>query len=357
MNSFISNSKNYCFLFFVFYFLFFGSFIFFIIKPHLFYWRAWEFITEVSYQIPHKTKWKYFEHGAEERDNPWVKEHHARLTTVSCNKLGYRTSLFKNQKPIIVVSGDSNTWGSNLSDNETVPWLLAEFLNVPVWNLGKFLYTTQKHIKSEEFSNTKIIVEIPLRGHLWILPNFKPFEILDAPECSAGIGSINKNWFNYTKIHPNRYFLLAKIVRSCHCKYRLRRLLNKFIYCHEPPIDPSFGKLDIEETADLIAQISDIYKEAGYQYVFGVIPDSGTIKYTKKIPEQVISEDTQLAELLKAKGVHYVDIAKAFRESNDRPAYFLPTDSHISPIGAQKIADLLGIYLHNNFQDLIRNEN
>lgn len=353
MNSFTSSSRKYFLVIAAFFFLFYGSYALFLYKPHLFYWRAWEYIDEVAYTVPHRRHWKGFEQGDEERDNPFIPEHHKRKNVVSCNKLGYRSCCFDDLKPNLLVVGDSNTWGSGLSNDETVAWQLAQRLNVPTYNLGKMLYRTHHLINNQEFSETKFIVEIPLRGHLWIIDRYEPFVIDEQSKPFLDLylqkDGAQRSIGNLFKIHPNRFFPISKLIRSLQVNKRVKRHLSKRIKFSQPPGDPNFAKIYTDKVAKQIREISDMYEAAGYTYIFGVIPDSCAAKQRNGIPQHIVTEDIELAKLLEEENIHYVDIAKAFRESSDVNSYFLPTDSHISRLGARVIAEELEKYLRAHF--------
>ncbi len=207
-NLFIFNSnkrfKKYFSLTLVFYTTFYLSFILFMFFPSMFYYRSWEWFEEIVYKIPYKSIWKGHEKGDASRryifhfQKKWK-------TTVSCDKEGYRSTFMKCEKYPIAIFGDSHIWGSGLSDEETISWILSKNLNLPVFNAGRDTYAILNLITNKKISKAKILIEMIAQRHLSIYP-LQKIELGEPP-----LRIYKPNFFNFTKIHPKRYFLFLKL--------------------------------------------------------------------------------------------------------------------------------------------------
>lgn len=351
-----SNYKKYSFVLGLFYLIFFVSFGTFVVKPRWFYWRAWEFFEEIAYWIPHKNKWKDYEMGDVERTQgkSYYKKHLKWRTVVSCNDQGGRSIPIKSENYAVVFGGDSQTWGSGLSDSQTIPWKVAKKLSLPVYNAAKFPFTIQKGLKNPYLVNAKILVEIPVRAHL----DSSHFAVLpqlgkeDPRNYFHGYTNPRKRHiFNYAEIHPKRYFLPAKLLRSIKLEKGIEFLCKGFLPCSKAPKQslPEVHREDgIRKIAEGIKARAQAFEEMGYIYIFGVIPGKHIID-VKYLDESTTKLDQLLKELLIESGVHYVDIPSCFREHPLRRELYIPTDTHVNEYGAELIAVEISRYIEENF--------
>lgn len=106
----------------------------FQLNPKWFYWRAWEYFTDIVYhnqKVP--AVWEGPERGDLSRRNLlfYSKSHATRVTT---DQDGFRSTPPLPGPYRVAFLGDSTIFGSGLSDDETLPWLLAQKLGVRVFN-------------------------------------------------------------------------------------------------------------------------------------------------------------------------------------------------------------------------------
>ena len=170
MSLFIFNSeanfRKYFLFVLVFYVTYFFSFGLFIIKPSIFYWRAWEFFEELGFCIPQKLEWNGYEYGDASRR--YIYSFHNKWTTqVSIDHEGFRSVPFRSDSYPIVIVGDSNTWGSGFSDEETIPWIVAKKLAVPVFNGARKPFTLLKMINNPRIKGDESYSRIDLTTFGW----------------------------------------------------------------------------------------------------------------------------------------------------------------------------------------------
>src|SRR5262249_37018388 len=142
-----------------FYFIYFCSLGLFFWKPSLFYYRAWEYYDEIGYHVPNHSKWVADETGDQSRSFIFSFKKHW-LTVVSIDDEGYRSVPFQTNQFPVLIFGDSHTWGSGLSDEETIPWQVALKMGIPVFNGGRLPFTLSKMLNNPRLKEAKIIVEL-----------------------------------------------------------------------------------------------------------------------------------------------------------------------------------------------------
>lgn len=361
------NYRKYSLVLGTFYLIFFVSFGTFIAKPRWFYWRAWEYFKEVAYWVPHKEKWRGYELGDQERTlgANAVSMHYQWKTSASCDKGGYRSIPYRSDQYPIVMGGDSQTWGSGLSDHQTIPWRVAKKLALPVCNLAKDPFTVEKYLGHSHLVNAKMIIETPVRGHLYSY-HFAASPILEKGDFRLPIVEVGedkvktlsielqkeKSILNYCDIHPRRYFLPAKLFRMVKLD-RIGSLLRFIPFNRNNNVAPLPGYLTEEGIQDIAKGIlsrAQAFEKMGYQYIFGIIPDKGVID-VEELNGSITELDELLKHLLLDAGVHYVDIPSAFRNHPLRRALFLSTDSHINESGAELVASEIVNYLESHCED------
>lgn len=278
-NSSIFSSKLRCQTYLIFglsfYALYLICFILFIVNPSIFYYRAWEFYDEVGYCIPNKLKWNRVELGDESRQfiysfqKKWP-------TQVSVDHEGFRAVPILTDTFPILFTGDSHTWGSGLSDEETIP-----------------------------------------------------------------------------KVHPKRFFLPLKLLREFNFKKNILNELKRFQrdeYTIPIHASPKFKieEHDIEYAVQNIAKRSSDLEQLGYHYIFAIIP-SKTMQLSYHIDPKIIEKESLIARTMDAHHIHYIDFCHLFREAEDVHRLYIPSDSHLSKMGASLIANVLTDYLKHEF--------
>ena len=358
MNLYTSNSRSFK-KYFLFplglYFLLTLSVIAFLIYPAGFYFRAWEYFNEIVYHIPSSKIWDRYEQGDFSRTYIFSLQS-ARKTHVSCNEEGCRSVPFVSDSYPVLIAGDSNIWGNGLSDDETIPWRIAERLEIPVYNVAKKQFTLDVVLDNPKLKDTKLIVEMITRGHMYPFYIGNPFKIKRYEPFQFAIKAIGTysgySYLNFLKIHPKRYFFPYKLVRYI----RLQNIVAEFsrYFLQQSPqikinraAEPLSSEAEVHDMAGRMIKRAKEIEELGYSYVFAMLPDRHTI-LVDEFDEEIIYLDAVLKKRLEDSGIQYIDISTKFREHPDRPSLFQPIDTHISAEGAEYITEIVVDYLNQN---------
>jgi len=115
-------------------FIFFGLVIIYLIFPKLFFFRGWEFFNTLVYQQNDKLSYTIKESGDASRD--YIFKKYSKSNKITINKYGNRVACYdpKKMKSILIL-GASQTFGSGLDDEETLPKLLCNYSkNISIYN-------------------------------------------------------------------------------------------------------------------------------------------------------------------------------------------------------------------------------
>ena len=154
--------KNNSFSLYLFYFgtLFVLHLLFypiFMAFPEPFYYRPWEYFDELAYKNnKYATKWQGKEYGDLTRGNYFCRQE-SYETSVTTDKDGFRSVPFDNSDAKILFSGDSQIFGSSLSDQDTLPWTFSELTGIPVFNGSRT--SLANIIKKPGLDQVKIIID------------------------------------------------------------------------------------------------------------------------------------------------------------------------------------------------------
>lgn len=344
--------KKYLIILSLFYFLFGLSFFLFLARPQTFYWRAWEYFDEIVYQIPNAKSWNSYEKGGDSRDYIYSFQNRWK-TKVSSDSEGFRSVPLQTDKYPILVVGDSHIWGSNLSNSETIPWILSKLLGIPVFNGARHAGSLCNILRHPKLKEAKIIIEL-VAEHLLDKNGVLFSEEFQLKQYQPYINP--KKYSNFFKIHPNRYFIPTKILRHFSVlSFRnelTKKELDTFLINHQ-----IITKLAVTEEAAIkialnIAKRDRILKSLGYEYIFGIIPYKNFILSKNKAKESIRSQNIFI-ELLKQKGVNIIDFNKVFRESAQPEQLYFQSDLHINSNGTLLIAETLSSYLKENFKTFL----
>lgn len=332
MNLFTFNSRRkfrwYSSLFLVFYVSLVGSFLTFYIKPSLFYWRAWEYSNEIPKIFSNVNKWIGQESGDLTRRlvrGPLGKHH----TVVSWDGDGFRSIPVKNQKPPIAIFGDSHIWGSGLSDNETIPWIVSEELKISCLNAGKYPYQIFHLLHQNKFEKTKIVIEI-----------FAQHLILEDMEKADPLIFKNKDERNdkisIFEVSSKRYFIFNKIF-NFFCSTKQFKSFDAF-YKYALKSFASIKNDHILRNLNHIKAKAEVLQRLGYIYVCGFTPNKPTY-YCPENLDLIINQENFISAYLKNNNVKYIDFIELFRSHTNPKSLFQYEDSHISPKGAKLMSN------------------
>lgn len=316
---------------------------FFIWSPEYFYRRSWEYFRDIAYHNPKKRVWEGYEIGDFSLAFLACKGKNARKTIVSCDEHGFRiTPLSTKRYPILLV-GDCNIWGVNLSDQETIPWLLAKSLNIPVFNGGrtpgaKTPYLLESLLNHSSLQECKIVIEF-VRDVIIDKDLFsKEFSCADFQSFIQKEGAI------IDTIPIKRYFFPSKIITQASWLYNsFMAPWNKEGLSEE--IHFLRSSQELEAIVKNVKNRADFLQRRGYRYIFIPLPTKAHVM-TKKIYGDPAAQNMQLIDALKEKGIESFDLYLTFRDKED--GLFIKEDSHIGPYGAKLIARELEAYLQES---------
>lgn len=347
MNSSIFNSKSrykrYLAAFVIFFCLYIISFILFVASPSLFYFRAWEYFEEIGWCIPNHLQCEGYERGDASRkycfnfQDKWK-------TRVSCDEEGFRSVPFRAEQFPIVIVGDSHTWGTGFSDEETIPWKIATDLNLPVFNGGRKPFMLHKLLQNPRVKDARVIVEF-ISEHLFTKDIFPDGSLFNETEFE--IFAKEKSFTHFFNIHPKRFFFPLKLLRYVNINFNFKKILKNKLKKNE--FDPylvqynkhytlkRYFQNDLEIIVEKIVKRSTALNQLGYQYVLGVIPARNEhLSYFRDHEGEAL--EAELAKRLKECGVHYVDSCATFRKHPYPRLLWFATDCHMNSVEAALIS-------------------
>ncbi len=347
MNSYISNFrfKKYYFVFLLFYALFSLNFFIFILKPELFYWRAWEYYNEIAHRIPGGRYWIGEEAGDMTRSFIFAGSK-TRLTKVTADIEGFRSVPFVSESYPVIFNGDSNTWGSCLSDEETIPWQVASYLNTPVFNATRTDKDFSYSIKNPRFKNSKIIVELFVQANVYA-------HVFDAPFIPKDFEKPIKSYRAFSDVHPKRYMILLKWLNKLdftHLFHEIRKLLflDSRLMVKNRAYSYGLSEESLNQIAEGISRRAEVLERMGFKYVFSIVP-ARDLQLSPIIDPNEIEQEKLLSRKLGERGIRYIDLCEVFRKDPDPKNLFFPNDTHVNPSGAKLIAHTVAAYLKENF--------
>lgn len=316
-----------------------GAFVGFVLQPQAFYWRAWEWFEDFPY-MSHSFQGKW--DSSEEGDISWYylflyKD--SAPTHVTSDELGFRTTPFRASKYEIAVAGDSTIWGSGLSDDETLPYLLAEKLGVPVYNASRT--DLPNALLHPLLKNVRVIVdgrtERKINGYVFqwyghVGPTFRPL----------AFGSLGK-WRTFMNVNPQRYSPVA----------RLSSVPKRFVYDLEALWNgPHVDYLYVEHQhtpADLSSAVQHVVARKRWlasrqiRYIFLPIPAKQTL-YKSDVDPYTRRYLHELTRVLRMRGVEVIDILSTFEAEKQRGLY-QRYDTHWNAKGVRLAAGVVAQHL------------
>ena len=169
----------------------------FIVKPSLFFWRAWEYYNIINRSQRYASHWKGNESGDLSRrftayyQQSWP-------TRVTYDEWGYRNSTPAANKFNIIAFGDSTIWGSGVSDHETLASRLSTELGQPVKNTSGGTFADA--LRHPQINQLKLVIhglaerEIVKGEFPWLQPPKAPFR-----------GIINKDDLRFINSHISNH--------------------------------------------------------------------------------------------------------------------------------------------------------
>ena len=314
------------------------SFMVFIFNPKLFYFRPWEYFFELGYQFQEYDAFWDCEETSDLTRNNFFYYQDPHKTYVSVDKYGYRKNRIPSNKYSILVSGGSTIFGSGLSDNETLPWMLSEKLNIPIFNGGRSsLFNT---LLRDDLKDVKLIIDCSTERNI-------DSNLFVSQSIKKKFSPIMKNDKRILKdldqIPVSRYLITSIIFRVFHRMYNdlivyLTNNHKQYLY-----INHTFNEKDLKDAVKVIMKRKRILSKMGKNYIFVAIPAKQTI-YNNSIDRFTKNYIKNLTKLLNENGVETINILNSLEKNKDL-GLFHPYDTHWNKYGTDIASTVIAKYL------------
>lgn len=307
----------------------------FLTNPSALYFRAWEFTDEITFKTADfGNVWS----GPEQQDltrKNVLFYNTGRQTTVTVDDYGNRQTVSPTDTfSGILVAGDSQAWGSGLSDAETIASRLSVRLDALVPNLSRqaLCAVTQNPLATKGTTILLIITERHLGG----------YDLFNYKDCPAKDDRRPLE-------RPLSRFDLLKLTDPVRYSYPLRayRALKtmggdiKTLLSGGPKdklfYDYNLTEQDMAGAVKKIQALSSALESQGINLVVMPIPT----KLQLYSPDASIEKKEYLGKfykLMQENNIDYVDVQTPFKAHIDELIYF-PYDTHIAPLGADIAAE------------------
>jgi len=314
-----------------------GSLAVFLYSPQTFYFRPGEYFSDLGYQVRDMPlRWQHQELQDQSRLNFFYYQR-SHMTTVTADNAGFRSRRYDADSYPIMVTGDSTIFGSGLSDDETLPWRLAEELHTPVFNAGRT--TLSNALAYPPLRETKVVVE----G--WTERDIKPRLLL---ERTLRLGTAfqpfaprNLSYMEAVRNIPPQRYSLPLIAWSIGRRIYSDILTlttggeRPYLFLRPHVMFPE----DLDQTVALLVARSRTVESLGKRYIFLPVPAKQTI-YADNVDEYTRNFIPTLVARLHKEGVEAIDLVTPFFEEKDEKLFY-PYDSHWNRNGAALGAKVL----------------
>jgi hypothetical protein len=319
-----------------------ASFASFIVEPQQFYYRAWEWFEDFPYRSGYFTaSWNREERGDLANSHLFL-YNHKRVTRVTTDRFGFRRSAQNAATYEMGVSGDSTIWGSGLSDDETLPSLIAQKMGQPVFNAGRT--SLENGLKHPAMRTAKVVIHAITERHI------------HASSYRRAVGSNSRasplaqddtsRWRIYLQTDARRYSPIARIPgylrRLGADLHAIRKDVTNEPYLFLPH---QFTPRDLSAVVPLIVSRHRILRERGIRYIFVAVPAKQTI-YRENVDAYTRNYLFELDRALRANGVETVNLLESFLQ-HKTVGLFQPYDTHWNPQGVELAARIISTYLSN----------
>jgi hypothetical protein len=243
----------------------------------------------------------------------------------------------------VVVYGESNVFGSGVSDSETLPWRLSEILGEPVYNAARGnLYAV---LESGRFPKPEWVVECVgerrLDGKYDPVLTGRTVATLRRSECST--------WEALNAVPGERYRFHGLLRRWG------ENLVNDWDEWKQAGFDPrNLRTMDLPEyrrtPSDLdlpvrmIAKRKKWMEQRGIRYLFVPLPDKWVLEGTAA-DETTRNFTGYLVERLRREGVSAIDLGPVFRARHGERVLHHRFDTHVNAAGLDLAAREIAAHL------------
>ncbi len=319
------------------------SFLAFVRDPQPFYYRSWEWFEDFPYHSNDVgTVWEGREEGDLSTKNFFLYKY-SRQLRVSSDEYGFRTIPLHADQYGMAVAGDSFIWGCGLSDDETLPALLARRLDTPVYNGSRA--NLSNVLRHPQLAHVKTIIdgraERKIRGY--VFQRYGPFTEQFTPLAQNDMPAYE----TYLQVNPKRYSPIARI--PIYVEQLSGDLLAWFdgraedyyiIWPHKST------PRDLKNAVWHIHRRQRILRQRGIRYIFLPIPAKQTL-HDPDIDDYTRQYLHRLVAALRARGVEVIDLLSAY-EAHAKEGLFQRYDSHWDPRGVELAAETILEYLRTH---------
>ncbi len=311
----------------------------FLWEPRVFYYRPWEYFYELAYRFEaYDTSWHREQSADLSRQNLFFYQGR-HYTDVTADAEGYRSVPLASDSYPIVVSGDSLVFGSGLSDSETLPWRLAQKLDVPVFNGGRSaLFNT---LKKPELADAEIVIDV--RGEPLVAGSvFADYGYRANEPYRPRVSNEFDRWEALREVAPQRYLLLHIAGRG------LQRLSRDLLVLVTGERERRYmpyrhTRQSMLSAADAIQARSERLRRLGIRYLFVGVPFEQTL-YSEQVSTQQRRYLASLQAELERRGVESIPLLDLFLDHREQEI-FQRYDTHWTPLGVDLAVDAICDYL------------
>ena len=307
----------------------------FLFNPKLFYFRSWEFFDDFVYKGL-KSKSHIFEETGD-LSRGYLFQKFSKTNKVSVNELGNRLACYdKNKQNSVLMLGSSALFGSYISDEETLPYLLCkQYPEVSFYN-GSRIHEMNL-LKSQDLNfNTIIFTTAEFEGfdkYCRVLDNFKKSPILvSTSDIKIGKESYSLSYSELIK-RPLKYL-----------SFKLNVILDtsKTLYSPDEHIYLK-RSLQQKEKKEIkcIKKLKNFFEKQNYKTIFFYFPEKRTVIPSADIKEIHLNKSyiSSIGNKLFNNKVNYLDTKKCLNLKNHKDKdIFYRHDTHMTPYGMHELS-------------------
>ncbi len=331
-------------------------YIFYLANPLYFHYRAWELFDNFVYNGYLEKNLLLNESGDSSRE--YLFQSYNSANYISINEFGNRLACFnlKAKEKQVLMLGDSQLFGSGLSDNDTFPKVLCQQGNYNIYNGSRvhglnLLRTDGYNFKSIIFT---VGEQVGIRSYCNDLPIF--FKKTTLPTFDAFIENYDR------KINPkeleikkNRMKLLAMTNRFLQ-KYLASRLIT--ILDTSKPLIPlkdqitkyhfKFSKKNLNDDLECASKLDKFFNERNIKVSFLYFPAKQTLVNSDVKNDNFTSNYiSNVTSQMRKKGLSSIDSKACLLSNKDTNYLVQPHDTHLSAYGMKVLA---GCLLNSNLK-------
>jgi hypothetical protein len=310
----------------------------FLVEPSAFFWRAWEYHRAVGFHHEEHRRWEGRESSDLSRSNLFYYSE-SWPTTVTIDAYGFRSVPRQADQFEVAVYGDSMIWGSGLSDDQTLPWQLAELWNRSVFNGSRT--RMQNIVNHPQLADVRVFLHLISEA----TAKARNVALVSAPDPSKFQPLTKKGRSTLTTLirNPGWWSPWAHTARLAERSVEdLRLLWGDVVLGVEPrtqlfmPYDNC--RADVEAMVRKIKRNDAVFSARGIRYAFIVVPTKKTVVGERVgNPPRRCNLDylNRLMRRLREERIATVDLTPALAATADP---FMAYDTHWTASGVRSAA-------------------